>query len=383
MRVLIIHNQLWAHYKSKLFSEISACMNRQYPDSRLHVAHIALHEASRSGMQDDNSFPYEYPYEVLFQKNLDQVGFIERLKALIHTFDSFKPTVLNVTGWFDWAQVILMVYARMKGVKIVLSSESSTADHNRSGIKEKIKKQIVGMADAFFCFGKSSADYLVDLGINPTRIAVANAAVIDEKIVKTNFEEAKKHIGVSDLEPKQHTFVFVGRLAPEKNLGMLLGAFMKLQDEEPLGEFWDMLFIGEGPEKDQLEKLASKSSFPENIKFPGGFPWYKVPAWLAQSDVLILPSLSEPWGLVVNEAMVCAMPVIVSETSGCAEDLVKNGKNGFIFDPKKQQGLENAMHFFMQNPDRIADMGFESAKIIERFSSEKVAAEMVKCYHSL
>ncbi|MCE7039493.1 glycosyltransferase family 4 protein [Dyadobacter sp. CY312] len=383
MRVLIIHNQLWAHYKSKLFSEISANMKLQYPDSKFHVAHIALHEASRSGMQDEKSFPYEYSYEVLFQKNLDQVGFSERLRALIRTFDSFKPTVLNVTGWFDWAQVILMVYARRKGVKIVLSSESSTADHNRSGIKEKIKKWIVGMADAFFCFGKSSADYLINLGINRSKIAVDNAAVIDEDIIKSNFDQAKKQLPNSQADTKHNTFVFVGRLAPEKNLEMLLGSFMKLQDEEPIGEFWNLLFVGEGPEKKHLQELAAKSSFPGNIQFAGGFPWYKVPSWLAKSDILVLPSLSEPWGLVVNEAMVCGMPVIVSETCGCAGDLVSNGVNGFTFNPKKQPTLDKALFYFMQHPDKINEMGMESKKLVERFSSKKVAAEMVKCYHNL
>lgn len=383
MRILIIHNQLWAHYKSKLFSEINASLAHQHPDSRLLVAHIALYEASRSGMQDEKSFPYDYPYQVLFQKSLDQVGFLERTRALIRTFDSFQPTILNVTGWFDWAQVVLMVYAKIKGVKIVLSSESSSVDHNRSGIKETIKKKIVGMADAFFCFGKSSANYLIALGINRSKIAVDNAAVIDEEIIRANFDEAKNHKSNSPIEPKQNTFVFVGRLAPEKNLDMVLGTFMKLQEEEPLGEFWNLLFVGEGPEKGHLQELATKSSFPQNIRFAGGFPWYKIPSWLAKGDVLVLPSLSEPWGLVVNEAMVCGMPVIVSNTCGCAEDLVANGINGFTFDPYKPQTLENAMFHFIQNPGSIPVMGDESLKIVKRFSSKKVAAEMVKSYHQL
>jgi glycosyltransferase involved in cell wall biosynthesis len=54
---------------------------------------------------------------------------------------------------------------------------------------------------------------------------------------------------------------------------------------------------------------------------------------LALSDVLVLPSYSEPWGLVVNEAMACGMPVIVSEKCGCAPDLVQNGKNGISINP--------------------------------------------------
>ncbi len=384
MRVLIIHNQLWAHYKSKLFSEISARMKIEHPDSQMLVAHIALREASRSGMQDEKSFPYDYPYKVLFQKNLDEVSFSERLTALFQTFNTFKPTVLNVTGWFDWAQVILMAYARMKGVKIVLSSESSLADHNRSGIKEKIKKQIVGMADAFFCFGKSSVDYLLHLGMDSNKIKVNNAAVIDEDIIRAHFDQAKGQIPPNtDSQTRRYTFVYVGRLAPEKNLQMLLGAFLNLLNQEPIAACWDLLFVGDGPSRNDLEQIVQNSNFANHVKFAGGFPWYQVPEWLAKSDVLVLPSTSEPWGLVVNEAMVCNMPVIVSETCGCAPDLVLNDVNGFTFDPTKQRKLEDALLFFMLNPSRIEEMGIKSKNLVERFASKNVASEMVRCYNAL
>ena len=381
MRILVIHNQLWAHYKSKLFCEINASLKHRFPNSELLVAQIALYEAARGSMQDQDDFLYDYPYQVLFQTSLDKVGFKDRLSALINTFNSFKPTVLNVTGYFDWAQVLLMVYAKTKGVKIVLSSESSTADHERTWWKEKIKSRIIGLADMFFCFGKTSAAYMISLGVKTSQIAVDNAAVIDEAFIKSNFDHSKELIPAA--LKTDHTFVFVGRLAEEKNLYMLTQAFIKLQMEEPVAEFWNLLFVGDGPERQDLEILASKSPFPERIRFAGGFPWHKIPGWLAKSDVLVLPSSSEPWGLVVNEAMVCGMPVIVSEKCGCAQDLVQNGSNGFLFNPKKQQDLEKAMHYFMQNPGRIEIMGTQSAELIKRFSSKKVAEEMVESYHKL
>jgi glycosyltransferase involved in cell wall biosynthesis len=381
MRVLVIHNQLWAHYKSKLFSEIHQSMRREHPESAFLVAHIALYEASRGSMQDQKSFPYEYPYEVLFNKSLDQVGFKERLKSLFATFNTFKPTVLNVTGWFDWAQVLLMVYARSKGVKIVLSSESSTLDHHRSALKEKIKKQIVSMADAFFCFGKTSAEYLAALGISKNKIAVSNAAVIDETFVRQSYDAAVSQNKINS-NTREKTFVYVGRLAAEKNLTMLLQVFLKIQASVQAGT-WKLLFVGDGPERRNLENLAANSTKPENITFAGGFPWYEVPAWLAQSDVLILPSTSEPWGLVVNEAMVCGLPVIVSQTCGCVSDLVSEGENGFIVDPETAASLETAMTFFVNNPDQINEMGLASERIITPFNSVLVAQQMVNCYAAL
>jgi glycosyltransferase involved in cell wall biosynthesis len=382
MRILVIHNQLWAHYKSKLFSEIYSNLKSSEPDSDFSVAHIALHEASRSVMKDDETVKYEYPYQVLFNRSLDSVGFKERVQALFRAFNEFRPTILNVTGYFDYAQVALMVYARMKGVKVVLSSESSTMDHARSPVKERIKSWIVGNAHAFFCFGKSSANYLLSLGVKESQITVRHAAVIDEDIIRKNFDKAKESFSIDLSSAIKRQFIYVGRLSGEKNLELLIEAFKSIK-ETSAGAAWSLLFVGDGPARKNLELLSGDYLQNKSIIFAGGHPWYQVPTWLAQSDVLILPSKSEPWGLVVNEAMVCGMPVIVSEKCGCSEDLVKNEINGFTFSPDSKSQLESAMQFFAENPEKIKVMGEASLALIKPFSSKTVANEMVACYKNL
>lgn len=380
MRVLIVHNQLWAHYKSKLFSEIDHAIKRADPADEMLVAQIALYEASRKVMQSDDAVIYDYPYKVLFERSLDQVGFGERREALFRIFDEYRPDVLNITGYFDWAQVLLMFYARWKGVKVVISSESSSADHNRSAWKELVKKVIVNRANAFFCFGKTSAEYLESLGVAKSAIKVRNAAVIDEQLIRQRYDQAKRELDAT-ANPASRKFVYVGRLAPEKNLTTLVLAFANTVKET--GSDWKLLFVGDGPERSNLEKLAAGSGIADRVIFAGAFPWYQVPDWLAQSDVLVLPSKSEPWGLVVNEAMVCGMPVIVSETCGCVGDLVREGANGFTFDYAQQTGLEKHLHYFIQNPDRIAGMGKESLKLIAPFASGPVGAQMAETYRGL
>lgn len=381
MRVLIVHNQLWAHYKSKLFSEIDQAIRERDPSDELLVAQIALYEASRKAMQGDASITYNYPYQVLFERSLDQVGFRERRKALLRVFQEYQPDVLNITGYFDWAQILLMFYARSKGIPVVLSSESSSADHQRSPWKERVKKLIVNRANAFFCFGKTSAEYLESLGVAPAAIRVRNAAVIDEQLIRQRFDDAKKAQLDANGQPVSRKFVYVGRLASEKNLGTLLRAFAHVAGRP--GADWQLLLVGDGPERATLESLASELEISDRVLFAGGFPWYQVPGWLAQSDVLVLPSQSEPWGLVVNEAMVCGMPVIVSRTCGCVADLVKDHLNGFTFDHAKQQELEAHLWFFIQNPGRISEMGRESLKLVAPFASAPVAAQMADAYRSL
>ncbi|NIJ53722.1 glycosyltransferase family 4 protein [Dyadobacter arcticus] len=381
MRVLVVHNQLWAHYKSRLFSEMNRVLKETEPDSEFLVAQIALYEASRSAMQNDETVRYDYPYQVLFERSLDSVSLKDRLTALFKIFKSYNPTVLNITGYFDMAQIALLFYAKAKGVKVVISSESSPGDHERSGFREFVKKCMISPANGFFCFGKSSANYIEKLGINPSRILVRNAAVVDEETIRSRFEMAKEVIEAPENIARQ--FIYVGRLAPEKNLELMIRAFKGMLKNSVTDPGWNLLLVGNGPARLELEKLGADLGLKGRVIFAGGFPWYQIPEWLAKSDVLILPSKSEPWGLVVNEAMICGMPVIVSQKCGCVDDLVKNERNGFIFDPKNQKELENAMQHFVENPEKIAAMGSESLKLIAPFSSAKVASKMIESYKML
>jgi glycosyltransferase involved in cell wall biosynthesis len=77
------------------------------------------------------------------------------------------------------------------------------------------------------------------------------------------------------------------------------------------------------------------------------------------------------------------MPVIVSETCGCAGDLVRNGVNGFTFDHSRQAELEDHLSFFIRNPDRLPGMGQESLKLIAPFASGPVAMQMAAVYREL
>lgn len=375
MRVLIIHNQLWAHYKSKLFSEIHKVLQQQNPDDQIEVLQIALYESTRKGMQaEDDTVRYSYPYQVLFPTSLDEVSVIQKTKALFAAFQHYKPDVLNITGYFDPAQVLLLFFAKLMGVKTVISSESSAADHTRSTWKEKIKSLVIRHADAIFCFGKTSADYMKALGAPDDKIQVRNAAVIDDLVIRKKFDEA-----VAKGNKMGRNFIYVGRLAPEKNLLLLLKAFQSAQQEIAAAHDWGIILVGEGPDKDDLQQFVDHNKL-ENIRFTGGCAWHEVPTYLAASDVLVLPSKSEPWGLVVNEAMVCGMPVIVSEKCGCVPDLVQNQINGWIFNPESESSLGDTLKFFMLNPEKVAPMGAASLGIVSKFAASEVAASMVKCY---
>ncbi len=374
-RILIIHNQLWAHYKSKLFSELHRFSSNY--DLEIRVAQIAISEKSRANMGNPNATTYDYPYDLLFNDSLENIRFWPKTKALFSVFNSYNPDILNITGYYDPAQVLLMLYAKLRGIKIVISNESNVKDSVRTGIKELLKKSILQLANGFICFGKSSADYLEKLGINSSKILTQKAAIVDDEILTKNFQNGllTRQQRKEKLGSQKHNFMYVGRMSEEKNLSLLIETFGQLKAQD-----WGLILLGEGSQKSALQILANQY---KNIFFLNGVAWYDVPQGLALADVFVLPSLSEPWGLVVNEAMVCAMPVVVSEVCGCVDDLVIEGKNGFVFNPNNPKKLTEILQYFIENPAKINEMGEASTQLVAPFSAEKVAKEILVGYQNL
>ena len=163
-------------------------------------------------------------------------------------------------------------------------------------------------------------------------------------------------------------FLFIGRLAEVKNIPLLLDAYRSYKQN---GGHRNLEIVGHGPYGNSLKASVQRAGLEESIQFFGFQPYDSIPAWYARTACLILPSVSEPWGLVVNEAMASGLPVIVSDRCGCADDLVEDGVNGYIFSAKNADSLTECMIAFdaLSEADRRA-MGRRSQEIIARFTPE-------------
>jgi 1,2-diacylglycerol 3-alpha-glucosyltransferase len=96
----------------------------------------------------------------------------------------------------------------------------------------------------------------------------------------------------------------------------------------------DLVVCGDGDLRPRLHALARELGLEQRVHWPGFVQYPDLPVYYALADAFILASTIEPWGLVVNEAMACGLPVLVSDRCGCAPDLVPEGQNGFTFKPR-------------------------------------------------
>jgi glycosyltransferase involved in cell wall biosynthesis len=365
LKILIIHNILWAHYKSVLFEEIE----KQLPsEHEFHLLQIARNEISRKKMESADS-NYSYNYTLLFDDYIENVPKLSEITAVLKFFLKYNPDVVNVTGYSASISTLPVIFlAKILGKKIIMSNESTDSDKRKGGLKESIKRWAVKACSGYVVFGKSSEDYLVKLGAKRDRVLVKNAAVVDNKTIESVYHTALQQSLFPEIKTEKN-FIFVGRISKEKNVSMLVRAFQSIKEKQPN---WGLIIVGNGQDDTNVNLQIQENS--ENIYKYNSVGWKEIPKFFSKSDCLVLPSSSEPWGLVVNEAMICGLAVIVTEACGCADDLV-NG-NGYVVKTNSENDLQSALEAII-NHTELATLKSKSKEIIKDFSVEKVAKEYV------
>ncbi|MCX6215720.1 glycosyltransferase family 4 protein [Spirosoma sp.] len=386
MRILIVHNLLWAHYKSTVFQALQQLVDQQQ-NTEVRVLQIARNERSRAGLEafTDASAPtYAYEHELLFDRFVEEVGLYERVKALLQRSRAYRPDVIHLTGYYDPAQLTLLLWAKANGIRVVMQNESTASDHQRGGWKEQFKRWFFRQCDGFFCFGSQSADYLLQLGVPPAKILLRKNAV-DNNALRSVYEKTlpNRESIRQAMELRAKNFIFVGRLIQAKNLPVLLDAFSQALQRTVNPSVWGLILLGDGTEHEPLVEQISALTLSNEVTILPGRPWFRVPEVLALSDVLVLPSRSEPWGLVVNEAMACGLPVIVSDHCGCVKDLVHHEKNGFVFDPDQPAQLTQYLLRFMDGTVNVRQMRQFARESIEPYAPEVVAKEMLDGFRKI
>jgi len=140
---------------------------------------------------------------------------------------------------------------------------------------------------------------------------------------------------------------------------LLLEAYKRVRQKFPCA----LLYVGDGPLRREIEKRAKQEAIPD-VQITGFLNQSEIPQAYVAGDILVLPSAHEPWGLVVNEAMNFALPIIVSDRVGCTPDLVHEGESGFVFPYHSVDSLARAIETLVTDPGRRRSFGQRSLEII-------------------
>jgi 1,2-diacylglycerol 3-alpha-glucosyltransferase len=300
------------------------------------------------------------------------IGGRELDDAVRRRFDEIKPDVVACTGWADREYHAALRRCHALGVPAVVMSDSTFSDEPRSAIKEFMKSRLIRAFSSAVVAGARSRSYLCRLGFAPD-------AIFEPWDVVDNTHFAYPHEQSPSAEATQAApyFLCVSRFLPKKNLFRLLEAFSNYRRLHGAGA-WNLVILGSGELAAKLSAAIGAAGMQDYVRLPGFVQYDELPSFYRGAGALVLPSLSDQWGLAVNEAMAAGVPVIVSTACGCATDLVAEGECGFTFDPGDVLGLARLMHGMASFPEaerrRLGENGRDR---ISRYTPERFAEALV------
>lgn len=273
----------------------------------------------------------------------EELGFWKRLSAYArHVW--FADADAYFLCHYERPEVFLTaVILRLRMKKVFVIGDSKFDDYQRQVFREAAKAIFYFPYNGALVSGARSESYLRFLGVRG-RIETGYDTIDSRRIANRALSPRE------DLKPKSY-FIVVNRLVKRKNTESIISAFAAFCEENsaPI----DLLIVGEGPEGAALRELADRSGVAGRIRFYGTVPNEQISPLLANALALVLVSSSEQWGLVVNEAVACGIPVIVSDAVGARDSLVRNFVNGFVVEVDNVQGLSRAMAEVCRNPGRL------------------------------
>jgi glycosyltransferase involved in cell wall biosynthesis len=303
-----------------------------------------------------------------YGRRIAKAGNVESVLAEVN------PAVIVCTGYADAEIHQALRWGLHRGVPLVVCSDSTFDDELRTGWREALKRRLLAVFQAGLAAGLRSSHYLQHLGLPEQRI-FKHWDVVDNAYFAGHADAVRREMAQwrAKLGLPENFFLCVARFVSKKNHGGLLNDYAGYVARA--GErAWSLVLSGSGPLEESLKRQVEEARLSRLVHFAGFQQYETLPVYHGLAGALVLPSLSDQWGLVVNEAMAAGLPVLVSERCGCAPDLVEHGANGFVFDPAQPGELAQRMGELAAMPaEQRAAMGRRSRENIARFSPESFA----------
>lgn len=376
-RRLVILTEIISPYRIPLFNALARDLTVD-----LHVIFLAETDPElRQWHVDKAQIAFSYQVLASWRKRIGPYNLLLN-RGLAPALAAAAPHAIICGGYNYIASWQALLWARMHTVPFLLWSESNQQDLRRGhALVEVLKAEFLQRCSGFLVPGVSARDYLRAHKIKSEMIFIAPNAVDNDLFAaaagaaRQNATQIRKHLNL----PERY-FLFVGRLVPAKGVFDLLSAYAKLN--APVRQRVGLVFVGDGVARQALEVQASAIS-PGMIRFCGFAQQEQLATYYALAEMLILPTYTDTWGLVVNEAMACGLPVILSRVAGCGPDLISANGDGLLMDPGDVDRLAATMQQFILQPELGVAVGARNVEHISRYSPVHWSAGIVQALDRL
>jgi len=311
-----------AFYKINLYNEI-------YKKASIQVVFVSLH-TNISMFIDNFKNKIIFPYHIINKCSMEERNIFLSMVTMARILRKYKFKKIIICGWdLPEFQMLFFLSSRFKNC---LELESSIIESKTSGFIGLVKRILVSRIAIALPPGKPHTKLLRRLGFRGTCRETGGVGIFNKIL-----ERPQKVIRVID-SIEELRFLYVGRLVSVKNLHLLINTFNTTG--------YKLTIVGYGPLEEELKCSANN-----NIKFMGKISNDVMDTIYESHDVLILPSNSETWGLVIEEAIYYGLPVIVSNAVSCQNEMVKDPGTGVVFQSNNVDSLIVAIKKLYHNYD--------------------------------
>ena len=358
-------------YQVPLFRDLAAD-----PELQIEVLYLSIPDAARQGSGFGRAFAWDLPllegYAWRRARSLAGDGDLGRFRGLwlrrpgseLSRVQGAEPDALLITGWHCLGLLQLIVAARLRRLPILLRMEANDG-RKRSRLQRCLHRWLVGSAAYALPIGCCNARFYRRLGFPESRLVPSPYGVDNTHFVSLAAQIRPRRNQLREMWgiPEQSfCFVFCGKLQAKKRPTDLLAALHLLQQRPGLGPL-HLLIVGTEELEADLQDQVRRQNLP--VSFAGFLNQRDVPAAYLAGDALVLPSdCGETWGLVVNEAMACDRPAVVSDQVGCVEDLVISGKTGLRYSCGHVEALAQAMQDLASDQEEARAMGTRAGTLV-------------------
>lgn len=297
---------------------------------------------------------------------------------------SLKPRHVIICGWYPRSHALLALLLRLSGVSIGVRSDNTLEHTNLSGVFGLVKRFAMffwlGVFDTWHPVGSLAKTYMQKLSMIKRPVFYFPYSVDVEwfREQSKNYKSKRTHIRAQlGLSHDDYVVLGVMKWADREDPITLLRAVMGAMSKVPNIK---LILIGDGPLREKVKQLSF--SFPNQIVMPGYVKYTELPLYYSISDIFVHPARSEPYGVSVQEAMACGLPVIVSKNVGAAADFLVPDMNGETFPAGDVEYLITLLDNWKKKVSNISVQEVSEQKSID-FSYVFTQKECLRCLESI
>lgn len=367
-------------YRSPVFRELS----RRNPSHKIYLFNSEWCEP-KWGLKERGQIPRQnwnlnllegFSHEILETARLGKLETMVRLRRVLV---EEKPTAILLFGYYSWENWMLLFLARTLGIRTMFLGDTFNDgfEKKRSGVKSQLVRLFFSQISSFIAVGEKNFRYYLAKGVERKKIVIGKHCV-DDRFFATDEEQGNRirrewraKMGIAESAT---VMLFLGRLVERKRPWDVVA----IHNQVGTAELFTVV-AGNGVLEESLRPSATSS-----LRFIGFQDQHEARKCYYGADFLIVPSEWETWGLVVNEAFLCGLPALVTETCGCAGDLVVPGETGEIFTPGDVPGASRIIQGWLNEPSQLKALGRQAKrKVLKEFSVDRFvdaieAAELKK-----